>query len=606
MADFATNSRASSENGADNIDPDDWVSTPFSLANPLHQGLKDLEEKLLCFSCKEIMKVPMLLIPCHHTFCSLCIRNWAKTKAASMKTTVTCPFCRENIQTGDISNAIKPNSSLEAVIIQYKNIRTHLMKALSTSTTTNEPVASLESKEVPPSGKRKRAESNYAEMGADDDDSENYKCDNNSDAAAGWDDHVEVLQPRNGNQKEASAGRASSCAALERKAKPFYNKLKKKELQKLCKDDGLPQSGTEAELKARHASYIYMYNAECDSINPREPKELAALVLKEERARKAGESKSKKEKECMEKLKKNAAEMGKTGNSSGAGIAMSGNRTFDEKLQQNFTYLIEQARAAKNNKPAPSPSSAEGKVDVDAVQNPEKINDNASPAAAGLPSSLQKASTTTTTTPKTIENPYKRPRSSTASKKPLSQALGVAEPFSVGGPGVQTPQVAPDLFSAGSQPPSTISHKQSQSSLLPLTQDTVERVLGSTKDRSSSPLMPDAVKNSYGKNSATNGNVLEDGGDGACIESLTDAPVNTNRSSKAKGNAKPPRKTAAVAKTKTTRTTNAAPVPAPAPTRRSGRSIVGPWTCPQCTFLNKVRTYSSARCEICNERRRAP
>lgn len=32
-------------------------------------------------------------------------------------------------------------------------------------------------------------------------------------------------------------------------------------------------------------------------------------------------------------------------------------------------------------------------------------------------------------------------------------------------------------------------------------------------------------------------------------------------------------------------------------------SIVGPWTCSKCTFLNKTRKWSEARCEMCNSKR---
>jgi len=48
------------------------------------------------------------------------------------------------------------------------------------------------------------------------------------------------------------------------------------------------------------------------------------------------------------------------------------------------------------------------------------------------------------------------------------------------------------------------------------------------------------------------------------------------------------------------RTTTARSTSSPFTSSSSASSIIGPWQCNACTYYNKVKTWSSAKCEMCN------
>ena len=68
--------------------------------------------------------------------------------------------------------------------------------------------------------------------------------------------------------------------------KTFYTKMKKKDLQQLCRNDGLSDSGTETDLTERHRRFVTMWNAELDCQNiqlRKRPSELRREFLQQER-----------------------------------------------------------------------------------------------------------------------------------------------------------------------------------------------------------------------------------------------------------------------------------------------------------------------------------
>ena len=57
-------------------DPSDFVAPPhFSRSDPFHRALSDLDRSLRCPICQELYSTPVTLLPCLHTFCSLCVRS---------------------------------------------------------------------------------------------------------------------------------------------------------------------------------------------------------------------------------------------------------------------------------------------------------------------------------------------------------------------------------------------------------------------------------------------------------------------------------------------------------------------------------------------------
>lgn len=73
----------------------------------------------------------------------------------------------------------------------------------------------------------------------------------------------------------------------EKKPKIFYTKQKRKQLQELCRQEGLSEMGTDAQLADRHRRFVTMWNAEldCEDVNKRKrPTELREEFRKQERS----------------------------------------------------------------------------------------------------------------------------------------------------------------------------------------------------------------------------------------------------------------------------------------------------------------------------------
>ncbi len=65
------------ENPAD-VPPDEYaflIPPHFSNTNPFHVDLSILDQTMRCPICTEFYRAPVTLLPCLHSFCSLCIRN---------------------------------------------------------------------------------------------------------------------------------------------------------------------------------------------------------------------------------------------------------------------------------------------------------------------------------------------------------------------------------------------------------------------------------------------------------------------------------------------------------------------------------------------------
>lgn len=63
------------------VPPDEmaFVSGPhFDGTKPFHRSLSGLDLSVRCPICRELFRAPVLLFPCMHNFCSLCVRNHFK------------------------------------------------------------------------------------------------------------------------------------------------------------------------------------------------------------------------------------------------------------------------------------------------------------------------------------------------------------------------------------------------------------------------------------------------------------------------------------------------------------------------------------------------
>ena len=122
----------------DDIDNEDmFITTPFDSSVPLHAGLNDFERTLRCDICQDFLNIPVSVVPCHHTFCSECIRNHIRECLRQVTRNVKCPSCREGM-TGNEQRDLIPNRSIEALVRKYKAVRNDLRDALASQLTAND------------------------------------------------------------------------------------------------------------------------------------------------------------------------------------------------------------------------------------------------------------------------------------------------------------------------------------------------------------------------------------------------------------------------------------------------------------------------------------
>ncbi|KAG8935085.1 E3 ubiquitin-protein ligase rad18 [Tulasnella sp. 417] len=89
-------------------DPTDFPST--------HDSLRNLDEALRCPICKDLVRAPVMLTGCGHSFCSQCVRE-------SLNLQEECPQCRVKAR-GD---HIVKNTALEGVVIAYGKARNDIL-----------------------------------------------------------------------------------------------------------------------------------------------------------------------------------------------------------------------------------------------------------------------------------------------------------------------------------------------------------------------------------------------------------------------------------------------------------------------------------------------
>ncbi|NXV12561.1 RAD18 ligase, partial [Cepphus grylle] len=152
----------------------------------------------------------------------------------------------------------------------------------------------------------------------------------------------------------------SSAHKRKPMSKVVYNLLSDRDLRKKLKEHGLSTHGTRQQLIKRHQEFVHMYNAQCDSLNP---KSVAEVV---------------KELEKNEKIRVQL-EMNKTGENS---LTFTKDQTQEEideihtdyrnKHRGEFQFLVDQV----NNRWKKS-----GKRKTESAQNKEEVTVKEFPAA---------------------------------------------------------------------------------------------------------------------------------------------------------------------------------------------------------------------------------
>ncbi|NXF46822.1 RAD18 ligase, partial [Oceanites oceanicus] len=77
----------------------------------------------------------------------------------------------------------------------------------------------------------------------------------------------------------------SSAHKRKPMSKVVYNLLSDRDLKKKLKEHGLSTRGTRQQLVKRHQEFVHMYNAQCDSLNPKSVAEVVKELEKNEKIR---------------------------------------------------------------------------------------------------------------------------------------------------------------------------------------------------------------------------------------------------------------------------------------------------------------------------------
>ncbi|XP_069824817.1 E3 ubiquitin-protein ligase RAD18 isoform X2 [Dendropsophus ebraccatus] len=83
----------------------------------------------------------------------------------------------------------------------------------------------------------------------------------------------------------------SSLQKRKPMAKVVYNLLSERDLRKRLKEVGLSTHGSKQQMIRRHQEFVHMYNAQCDSLQPKSAAEIASEIEKNEKIRSALEVK---------------------------------------------------------------------------------------------------------------------------------------------------------------------------------------------------------------------------------------------------------------------------------------------------------------------------
>ncbi|XP_069499575.1 E3 ubiquitin-protein ligase RAD18 isoform X2 [Ambystoma mexicanum] len=77
----------------------------------------------------------------------------------------------------------------------------------------------------------------------------------------------------------------SSAQKRKTMAKVVYNLLSDRDLRKRLKEVGLSSHGTKQQLIKRHVEFVHMFNAQCDSLNPKSAAEIVKEIEQNEKIR---------------------------------------------------------------------------------------------------------------------------------------------------------------------------------------------------------------------------------------------------------------------------------------------------------------------------------
>ncbi|RKU47205.1 E3 ubiquitin-protein ligase rad18 [Coniochaeta pulveracea] len=284
-------------------DSTDWMGTPLA-------GLMPVEAAFRCHVCKDFYNSPMIT-SCNHTFCSLCIRRCLQADGK-------CPLCRKNDQETKLRGNWALREAVDAFVASRAPILEYARKpAISATASPKRKARELSDEDVEePTSKRTRmstrssarrgaeATSAMAQQEADGPDHEEpadvYTPDDglvacpicqsrmkeadinkHLDTSCAWKPSLPKTQPSTPKKATSQANLLTTQAKPSEQAKAperlpalAYSMLKDQALRKKLMELGINSYGSRAHLERRHREWVTLWNANCDSSQPKTRNEL--------------------------------------------------------------------------------------------------------------------------------------------------------------------------------------------------------------------------------------------------------------------------------------------------------------------------------------------
>ncbi|NXC87944.1 RAD18 ligase, partial [Cercotrichas coryphoeus] len=281
-----------------------------------------VDDLLRCGICFDYFSIAVVIPQCSHSYCSLCIRKFLSYKTQ-------CPTCCVAVSESDLRN----NRLLDDLVKSFNSARQQLLQLVLDAPSPAAPghsspgaqpaqgpgthsflgkdrvCSSTEAglphtaQRSPNTGEHHDLHSPSAEPGGKDSTVGSQEVPENhekpSTSVVKGDRKVECPVCGVAIPEQYINKHLDSCLSREEKkdslrssahkrklmSKVVYNLLSDRDLRKKLKEHGLSTSGTRQQLIKRHQEFVHMYNAQCDSLNPKSVAEVVKELEKNEKIR---------------------------------------------------------------------------------------------------------------------------------------------------------------------------------------------------------------------------------------------------------------------------------------------------------------------------------
>ncbi|NWZ38575.1 RAD18 ligase, partial [Brachypodius atriceps] len=297
-----------------------------------------VDDLLRCGICFDYFSIAVIIPQCSHSYCSLCIRKFLSYKTQ-------CPTCCVAVSESDLKN----NRILDDLVKSFNSARQQLLQLVLDAPSSPSPLACSQRPAAESHGSPASQPDSKGVPGIDSflrkdklctstkaavlvcvgqkvfKTEEHHDFDSTSAEVGSKDNKVgsqEILGCTESREKPSTSvvkgdkkvecpvcevaileqyinKHLDSCLTREEKkdslrssaqkrklmSKVVYNLLSDRDLRKKLKEHGLSTSGTRQQLIKRHQEFVHMYNAQCDSLNPKSVAEVVKELEKNEKIR---------------------------------------------------------------------------------------------------------------------------------------------------------------------------------------------------------------------------------------------------------------------------------------------------------------------------------